>query len=81
MKYKLEDEQVRVTVRLSKTLYDQLQAVAGIGPTWGYPQMGDVIRSALAHYVQCAEVTHASHIWNASTRAWERAPHLSPKTP
>jgi hypothetical protein len=51
----LGEEQVRVTVRLPKALYDDLVTLGRRRRYAGYSMLGEVIRRALEHYVECPE--------------------------
>jgi hypothetical protein len=51
----LGEEQVRVTVRLPKTLYDDLTTLSRRGILDRYLMMGEIIREALTHYLECPE--------------------------
>jgi hypothetical protein len=51
----LGEEQVRVTVRLPKALYDNLATLSRRRFYGRYLMLGEVIRRALTHYVECPE--------------------------
>jgi len=55
MRKELGDDQVRITVRMSREMYQALRTVARERWGWGSPGAGALIRDALRHYVACPD--------------------------
>jgi hypothetical protein len=54
MRKELGDDQLQVTTRLPRALYDELEAV-GREELWTVRGISELIRHALLHYLDCPE--------------------------